>query len=168
MDTKSLNEMNRLTLIANRIKEMRDILGYSPEQMAEKTEVTAEEYLQYETGKVDLPFTFLHKCSIALGIQLTELLEGSAAHLSSYTVTRKGKGENTAEEDGISIQNMAPNFKDMNIRKSFRISPSTSQSTTARNSTMSYRAQCSSRLAKIRRCFTRETVSFTIPQRLTA
>ena len=112
MDAKALNEMNRLTLIAERIKEMRDILGYTPEQMAEKTEVSVGEYLEYEAGKTDLPFTFLHKCSIALGIQLTELLEGSSAHLSSYTVTRKGKGENTAEEDGITIQNMAPNFKE--------------------------------------------------------
>ncbi len=93
MDAKALNEMNRLTLIAERIKEMRDILGYTPEQMAEKTEVSVGEYLEYEAGKTDLPFTFLHKCSIALGIQLTELLEGSSAHLSSYTVTRKGKAK---------------------------------------------------------------------------
>ena len=111
MDTKALNEMGRLSLIAERIREMRDILGFSVEEMAEKTEVSKEEYELYEQGKTDMPFTFLHKCSLVLGIQLMELLEGSSAHLSSYTVTRKGKGENTAEEDGIIIQNMAPNFK---------------------------------------------------------
>ena len=112
MDAKVINEASRLTEIAARIKEMRDILGYSPEEMAEKTEVTPEDYVKYEKGDSDLPFTFLHKCSIVFGITITELLEGSTARLSSYTVTRKGKGEVTAKEEGITIQNMAPKFKD--------------------------------------------------------
>ena len=75
MDTKALNEMGRLSLIAERIREMRDILGFSVEEMAEKTEVSKEEYELYEQGKTDMPFTFLHKCSLVLGIQLMELLQ---------------------------------------------------------------------------------------------
>lgn len=47
MDAKVINEASRLTEIAARIKEMRDILGYSPEEMAEKTEVTPEDYVKY-------------------------------------------------------------------------------------------------------------------------
>ena len=107
----SQSTLNRLVEIAERIKEMREILGFSPAEMADKTEVTLDEYLEYEKGTVDFPFTFIHKCSLAFGIEMTELLEGSSAHLSSYTVTRKGQGEETAKEDGITIQNMAPKFK---------------------------------------------------------
>ena len=43
---------------------------------------------------------------------MTELLEGNTAKLTSYTVTRKGKGQGTAKEDGIDIANLAPKFKD--------------------------------------------------------
>lgn len=79
--------------------------------MAEKTEVSVEEYHSYEQGTVDFPFTFMHKCALAFGVELTDLLEGQSAKLSSYTVTRRGMGPVTASEDGITIQNMAAMFR---------------------------------------------------------
>ncbi len=103
--------MTQLSEVASRIREMRDIMGMSAAEMAKKTEVTQEEYEKYENGATDMPFTFVHKCALAFGMELTELLEGKNAHLSSYTVTRKGRGQETAREDGITIQNLAPKFK---------------------------------------------------------
>ncbi len=105
------NSLNRLAEIAARIKEMREILGFSQAEMAEKAEVTLEEYICYENGEIDFPFTFIHKCALAFNIEMTDLLEGSTAHLSSYTVTRKGEGHQAAKEEGITIQNLAPKFK---------------------------------------------------------
>ena len=107
----STQTLTQLMEIASRIKEMREIMGYSVEIMAQKTEVSVEEYISYESGNADIPFTFIHKCALAFGIELTELLEGQGARLSSYTVTRRGKGQTTAEEEGITIQNLAPMFK---------------------------------------------------------
>ena len=103
-------ENNRLTEIAERIKELREIFDYTQEEMAEKTDVTIAEYAMYEAAELDFPFTFLHKCALAFGISITDLLEGRSAHLSSYTVTRKGQGMETAKEQGIDIQNLAPLF----------------------------------------------------------
>ena len=120
--------------VAVRIRELRDILGISIKEMAQKTEVSEEVYLEYESGTVDLPFTFIHKCSLAFDVGITDLLEGREAHLSSYTVTRKGHGQETAKEDGIEIRN--PITSAMNIRKSCCISPFTPPPTTARNLTM--------------------------------
>ncbi len=97
--------------IATRIQGMREILGYSIKKMAQLTEVSEDIYRQYETGTVDLPFTFLHKCAKIFGIEITVLLEGRSAKLSGYTVTRRGKGLVTASEDGITIQDMAPMFR---------------------------------------------------------
>lgn len=97
--------------VAMRIKEMREILGMSQEEMALKTDTSLDVYRQYEAGTEDFPFTFIHKCSLAFGIELTDLLEGHSAHLSSYTVTRKGNGKYTAKEDGIEIKNLAPMFR---------------------------------------------------------
>ncbi len=101
----------KLLEVALRIKEMREISGLSEEEMAAKTEVSVDDYRLYESGKLDFPFTFIHKCSLAFSIGITDLLEGRSAHLNSYTVTRKGQGQNTAKEDGIEIQNLAPLFK---------------------------------------------------------
>ncbi|MBR2309075.1 MAG: AMP-binding protein [Oscillospiraceae bacterium] len=103
--------VNQLQEIALRIREMREILGYSMQKMADLTEVSEETYRIYESGKVDLPFTFMHKCAKVFGLEITDLLEGHSAKLSGYTVTRRGKGLVTASEDGITIQDMAPMFR---------------------------------------------------------
>lgn len=102
---------NQLVEIAFRIREMREITNLSIEEMAAKTDVTAEEYKKYESGTVDFPFTFIHKCALAFNIGINDLLEGSSANLSSYTVTRKDQGLVTAKEDGINISNLAPLFR---------------------------------------------------------
>ena len=97
--------------VANRIREMRDICGFSEKEMAEKTDVSVEEYCRYESGNLDLPFSFIHKCALAFGLGITDLLEGQSSVLSSYTVTRKGQGQETAKEDGINIAHLAPKFR---------------------------------------------------------
>ena len=97
--------------VASRIRDMREILGYSTREMAENTELSEEQYRRYETGTVDLPFTFIHKCAKIFGVEITVLLEGRSAKLSGYTVTRQGKGLVTASEEGITIQDMAPMFR---------------------------------------------------------
>ena len=58
--------------IALRIREMRQIMGYSTAEMAIRTQLNEATYVEYESGKVDLPFTFIHKCALAFGIELTE------------------------------------------------------------------------------------------------
>ena len=103
-------QVNKLMEVAQRIREMREIAGYTPEEMAVKTDVTVHEYLAYERGEMDFPFTFIHKCSLAFNVGITDLMEGSSARLTSYTVTRKGMGQLTADEGGHDIRNLAPLF----------------------------------------------------------
>ena len=105
------SSLNQLNEIASRIREMRTVFGWSVAEMAEKTEVSVSDYEKFENAKADLPFTFVHKCALAFGIELTELLEGSSPRLSSYTVTRRGTGEQTAKEKGITISSLAPKFR---------------------------------------------------------
>ena len=102
---------NPLLDVALRIREMRQIVGYSIAEMAVKTEISQELYQEYEAGTVDLPFSFMHKCAKVFGLELSELLEGRSAKLTGYTVTRKGMGMITASEDGITIQDMASMFR---------------------------------------------------------
>jgi len=109
MENSALNKLNE---VGARIRAMREISGFTVAEMTKKTEVSAADYLRYEAGETDLPFTFLHKCAQAFGIDITDLLEGQSANLSTYTVTRKGQGARTAKEDGIEIADLAPKFRD--------------------------------------------------------
>ncbi len=97
--------------VAARIRELREISGYSPEYMAEQAQIDVKEYLQYESGAKDLPFTFIHKCALVFDVEITDLMEGRSARLSSYTVTRKGEAQITAKEPGIEISDLAPLFR---------------------------------------------------------
>lgn len=106
------NTLNQLSEVATRIKELREIMGFSVNTMTKLTNVSEKQYLAYESGKEDIPFSFIHKCALTFGVEMTDLLQGSSAKLSTYTVTRKGQGQETAKEDGINISNLAPKFKD--------------------------------------------------------
>ena len=122
---------NQLLQIALRIRELRDIVGFSTQEMAARTGITEEQYIAYESGQVDLPFTFLHKAAMAMGVEPIQLLEGRSARLTSYAVNRKDQGLVTAVEDGIVIQNMAAS-----ILRSCRMSPSTPPPTPGRSLTL--------------------------------
>ena len=101
----------KLKETADRIREMREIFGYSEAEMAQKTDVSKEAYCAYESGELDFPFTFLHKCALVFGIGIMDILEGHSAHLSNYTVNRAGEGQVAVDEDGIRIVNLASMFK---------------------------------------------------------
>ena len=45
------NSQTRLLDIAARIKEMREIMGWSTKEMADKTEVSEAEYITYEAAE---------------------------------------------------------------------------------------------------------------------
>ncbi|MDR0469727.1 MAG: AMP-binding protein [Peptococcaceae bacterium] len=100
-----------VTEVAMRIRELRDVEGYTTSEMAERTQLDEKQYREYESGMVDLPFTFVHKCALVFGVELTQLLEGRSARLTNYTVTRKGGGQVTAREQGIEIVNLAAEFR---------------------------------------------------------
>ena len=102
----------KLREMASRIREMREIVGYTVAQMAELTGVDVDEYSRFEAGHVDPTFNFLHQCAIAFGVDINALLEGHSAHLSGYEVTRAGQGPVTAAESHMTIRNQAAMFKD--------------------------------------------------------
>ena len=108
---ESTTAAKKLSEMAARIREMREIVGYTIEKMARLTNVSVRRYAAVEAGVEDPSFTFLHKCAIAFGVDITALLEGHSTKLSNYMVTRKGMGTITAKEDGITIQNLAAMFR---------------------------------------------------------
>lgn len=101
----------RIVEIAERIAALRDIMEITPEQMAEATDVSVEEYLSMEKGEADFSFTFLYKCANRFGVDIVELLTGDMPKLSFYTVVRNGEGLPIKRRSGFNYQHMAPLFK---------------------------------------------------------
>lgn len=101
----------KLLEIAARIKELREILGITPEEMAGITGVKKEEYLIYEEGRKDFPFTFLYNSAKRFGVDISELLTGESPRLSLFNLVRKGEGLRISRRKGFSYQNLAYLFK---------------------------------------------------------
>ena len=97
--------------MASRIRALREIEGMSTADMAQKTGVTEEEYVRCEDGKSDLNFAFLYRCALALGVDVTDIIEGSSPTLKSYTLTRAGKGQKIANAHGMTYYNLAYAFR---------------------------------------------------------
>ena len=97
--------------VAGRIRELREISGFSVEEMAERTGVSVEEYIQCEAGNRNLSVAFLYRCTLSLGVDMGDLLEGSSPNLRSYALTRKGEGQRIEEAHNMVGYNLAAGFR---------------------------------------------------------
>ena len=97
--------------MAERIRELREITRYTPEEMAAKTDVSVEEYLQCENGQSDLNFAFIYRCALAFGVNVTDIIDGVSPTLKSYTVTRSGAGQRIEQAHGMIYYNLAAAFR---------------------------------------------------------
>ena len=102
---------SELSEVAQRIRNMREIMSISTETMAKNVGLSVEEYREFESGNVDFSFTFIYKCAKCFNVDPTDLLQGSSPTLTSYEVTRKGGGLEITRGSGFTYKNMAPLFK---------------------------------------------------------
>jgi transcriptional regulator with XRE-family HTH domain len=97
--------------IGLRLREMREILAISAEDMAEATGVSTDDYQLIEAGGSDFSFTFLHRAALRLNIDMTDLLTGESPHRSGYTLIRSGEGLPIERRAGFRYRNLAPFFR---------------------------------------------------------
>ena len=97
--------------IAGRIRELRELENKTPEEMAKATDLSVAEYLESESGMQDLNFTFIYRCSLALKVSVTDILEGYSPTLRSYTLTRSGTGQKISRAHGMTYYNLAYAFQ---------------------------------------------------------
>ncbi|MCL2806907.1 MAG: XRE family transcriptional regulator [Coriobacteriia bacterium] len=97
--------------VVTRIKSLREDSEISLEEMAKATGRSVEEYEAQESGEHDLSFTFLYKCATTLGVDVIELLTGSAPNLTGYELTGKGEGLVIKRRAGFEYLHKAPFFR---------------------------------------------------------
>jgi len=96
---------------ARRIRELRQIMGLSVEDMAQRTDLSVEEYIQCEEGNRNLSIAFLYRCVLIFGVDMGDLLEGRSPKLRSYALTRKGEGQRIEEAHNMLGFNLAADFR---------------------------------------------------------
>jgi quercetin dioxygenase-like cupin family protein len=100
----------QILLIAARMRELREISGYTVEQVASMLNVPVNEYLEYESGNQDIPIGFLNEFANRFSVDLTELLTGNSPKLTRYSLVRNGKGISVVRRAPYKYQSLAYNF----------------------------------------------------------
>ncbi len=100
----------RIKEVATRIKELRDILGLSLDDMSSHLKLSKEKYLKYENGEEDIPASVLYEISRKLGVEMSILLTGETPRMHYFSVTRKGKGVSVERRKQYKYQSLASNF----------------------------------------------------------
>ena len=103
--------MENLKQIGTRVHGIRTEANYSVEQMAAALGITPEEYISYETGSAEAPFSFFYKLAEYFNIEISSVLSGEESNLTSYTITRSGKGFSLARRPGFSYLHQAIHMK---------------------------------------------------------
>ena len=111
MEQKITGTDFKIQQVAQRIQELREVSGFTVEEMAARTGVSVEEYKQCEAGNRNLSIAFLYRCTLSLGVDMGDLLEGSSPKLRSYALTRKGDGQRIEEAHHMVGFNLAAGFR---------------------------------------------------------
>ena len=97
--------------MAFRIRELRQIEGLTTAEMATKTDISEEDYIRCEEGTGDLTFAFIYRCALALGVDVSDIIEGSSPRLNACVVTRRGQGQQISEAHSMVYYNLAAAFR---------------------------------------------------------
>ena len=106
-----MDKIKEIAEIAARIRGLRELMDITPAEMAEKTDVSLDEYEKLESGESDFSFTFIYKCAERFGVDIVDILKGTSPKLSSYSIVRRGEGLPITRRKGFSYLHKAPFFK---------------------------------------------------------
>lgn len=96
--------------IAERIRELREISGYSQEQLAGELNIDIEVYKNYELDGKNIPISVIYEIANKFGVDFTEIATGIGAKLNTYHVVRHGNGESIIRYPGYRFNDLAFRF----------------------------------------------------------
>ena len=106
---KDMNE--QIKQIAQRLSGLRDALEISPEEIAKVCGLTTDQYMELESGTADISVSLLHRIAQAYGVELTTLMFGDEPKMSTYFITRRGKGVAVERTKAYKYQSLAAGFQ---------------------------------------------------------
>ncbi len=101
---------DQIKQIAQRIRELREILDVDAADLAKQVNVSVAEYNQYENAESDIPIGVIYGVAAALNVDPTVLLTGDAPRMSDYTIVRQGRGVSVERYKGYKFSSLAFNY----------------------------------------------------------
>lgn len=95
-----------------RLAGLRDACDVSVEEMACELGVSPGTYQEWEETGEDVPISALYHMARKFGVDLTELLTGTAAKLDTFHVVRRGEGKEVDRFPGYRYDDMAWRYRD--------------------------------------------------------
>lgn len=96
--------------IGQRLKGLREALDMTKEEFAASCNIPLEEYLKYESGEKDLTISILKGIASRHNVDVSVLMFADEPRMSSYFLTRKGKGLAVNRIEAYSYQTLAGGF----------------------------------------------------------
>jgi quercetin dioxygenase-like cupin family protein/DNA-binding XRE family transcriptional regulator len=104
-------ENNSRMEIASRIRELRESVDTTPEVAAVRLGISLHKYLDFESGRLDVPISALYEIAGLFGVDMTDLLTGKSPNLQHFCVVREGKGPEIERFPGYRFQSLAFDFQ---------------------------------------------------------
>lgn len=93
--------------LTNRIRELREVCGYTPDELATELGISAETYLRYERDGRSIPINIIFQIANKCGVDFNELLTGESGRLDTYQVVRAGHGKDADRYPGYHFKDLA-------------------------------------------------------------
>jgi transcriptional regulator with XRE-family HTH domain len=97
--------------IAERLKGLRESLDLSISEMAEQSKRSPQEIQLYEAGETDIPMSFLFDVAQYFDMDTSTLISGEEPRMTSYFLTRCGKGKSVERNKAYKYQALASGYK---------------------------------------------------------
>ncbi len=97
--------------IGLRLRCLREDMEITAEDMAAKLEVDLDSYLAYESGEMDFSFSLIYNAADILGVDVLDLISGSAPTLSMCCMVKKGKGYSVKRDEEYDYKHLAYTFR---------------------------------------------------------
>lgn len=96
--------------IAARLRGLRDAMNMDEGEFAEALGVDTDLVRLYESGREEIPVSYLSHVAHVFEMDLTVLVSGGEAHLTGYSVVRAGRGMAVERRRDYDYKNLAYRF----------------------------------------------------------
>ena len=102
--------MDEIREIAARITELRDVCGYTQEELAKELNIDLEVYKGYEENGKDIPISVIYQIAKKFDVDFSEIVSGTSAKLRTYQVVRAGGGQMADRYPGYVFRDLAYHY----------------------------------------------------------
>jgi len=99
--------MEQIREISQRIAGLREVCGYTPDELAKELGIDPSVYAGYENEGANIPISVIFQIANKFNVDFTEILTGTAAKLDTFHVVKSGQGRSIDRFKGYSYQDLA-------------------------------------------------------------